>query len=235
MYQTLSSKKTVTVIIPAYNERNTISSLVEIVRSHPDVEEVIVVDDGSGDDTARLAQEAGARVIRHARNRGKATAMDNGVNEAKTDILFFIDGDVFGITHEMMSTALWQVMNYKADMYALIVDRGNYIPAWLVRMLPLLSGIRVMRKEIWKTVPQKFKNYFQIELALNYFVSRNGLLTSSEVMPGLHHVVKEKKRGVLWGMYQRAFMIRDIIFVLIKLQVAERAKSSLRLVTFKKK
>jgi glycosyltransferase involved in cell wall biosynthesis len=59
---------TVCALIPAYNEAATIADVVTSVRPH--VQAVVVVDDGSADDTAARAETAGARVIRHAENRG---------------------------------------------------------------------------------------------------------------------------------------------------------------------
>lgn len=64
------------VLIPAYNEERFIGSLVLQARRY--AENVIVVDDGSSDDTARLARDAGAEVILHEINQGKAAALNSG-------------------------------------------------------------------------------------------------------------------------------------------------------------
>jgi glycosyltransferase involved in cell wall biosynthesis len=68
----------VAVIIPAYNEADRVGATVAAAATLPDVDVVVVVDDGSRDGTARVASEAGASVLRHARNRGKAAAMETG-------------------------------------------------------------------------------------------------------------------------------------------------------------
>ncbi len=68
----------VAVIIPARNEADSISETVAAALAIPDVDAVFVVDDGSTDDTAAVALAAGARVLRHTRNRGKAAAMQSG-------------------------------------------------------------------------------------------------------------------------------------------------------------
>jgi len=82
-----------TVAIPALNEAANISSVVRFAIQHPAVTEVIVVDDGSIDDTVRLATEAGARVVTSTM-LGKGPSMRDALNEAKTDYILYLDGDM---------------------------------------------------------------------------------------------------------------------------------------------
>ncbi|QUX29117.1 glycosyltransferase [Nocardiopsis akebiae] len=68
----------IAVVIAAKDEAARVGSTVEAARALPGVDLVVVVDDGSADRTAELALDAGARVIRHSRNRGKGAAMETG-------------------------------------------------------------------------------------------------------------------------------------------------------------
>ncbi|MFC8501660.1 glycosyltransferase [Pedococcus sp. NPDC057267] len=68
----------VAAVIPAKDEADRVAATVRAVRALPGVDLVVVVDDGSSDATAEVAREAGAEVVRHARNRGKAAAMTTG-------------------------------------------------------------------------------------------------------------------------------------------------------------
>lgn len=87
----------VTVIIPALNEARSIANLVDrthgVLQFRHDAYEIIVVDDGSQDDTAALAQQAGARVISHPYNLGNGAAIKTGIRNARGDILVMMDGD----------------------------------------------------------------------------------------------------------------------------------------------
>lgn len=84
----------VSVILAAYEEAGTIAQVVRGCREFtPDLHEIIVVDDGSSDQTARLAEEAGARIIRLTTNGGKGVAIRRGIAEASGDILLFMDAD----------------------------------------------------------------------------------------------------------------------------------------------
>jgi hypothetical protein len=74
----MSPSGDVAVVIPARNESGRIAATVVGAAGLPGVDLLIVVDDGSADDTAALASKAGATVLRHDRNRGKAAAMETG-------------------------------------------------------------------------------------------------------------------------------------------------------------
>jgi glycosyltransferase involved in cell wall biosynthesis len=84
----------VCAVIPAYNEARHIAQVVTGVRSY--LPDVVVVDDGSKDDTAERAAQAGAHVIRHARNRGKGGALQTAFDHAEGrgyDAVIALDAD----------------------------------------------------------------------------------------------------------------------------------------------
>lgn len=83
----------ITVILPAKNEAETVSGVVKkIVGMHPDAE-VIVVNDGSSDNTEALAKEAGAMVINHPYSKGNGASIKTGARAATGDIIVFMDAD----------------------------------------------------------------------------------------------------------------------------------------------
>jgi len=91
-FATMSNNK-VTVIIPVYNEAGSIGNIVsEIFSLYPDFE-VIVINDGSVDDTATEAENAGATVYSHPYNVGNGAAVKSGIRVASGDIVVFMDGD----------------------------------------------------------------------------------------------------------------------------------------------
>jgi hypothetical protein len=73
----------VAVIIPAWNEASRIGATVHAASTLTGVDLVVVVDDGSFDETADIAAQAGASVVRHTRNRGKAAAMETGAEAVR--------------------------------------------------------------------------------------------------------------------------------------------------------
>ena len=87
------SRPEVSILIPAYNEGQSIGVVVaRIKKLYPDFE-VIVVNDGSIDDTAEVAKAAGALVYSHPQNIGNGAAVKSGIRFASGKILVFMDGD----------------------------------------------------------------------------------------------------------------------------------------------
>ncbi|GAA2847456.1 glycosyltransferase family 2 protein [Nonomuraea rubra] len=110
------------VIIPAVNEADRIAATVEAAAALPGVDLVVVVDDGSTDQTGRVARAAGARVVRHSRNRGKAAAMETGAEAVRLldedttpRHLLFLDADL-GATAQAAAPLITPVREGEADM-----------------------------------------------------------------------------------------------------------------------
>ena len=111
----------VAAIIPAKDEGDRIGATVAAALVLPGVDLVVVVDDGSSDQTGRVAKAAGARVVRHSRNRGKAAAMESGaeavrlLDGAESRHLLFLDADL-GETARMAAPLIEPVVAGEADM-----------------------------------------------------------------------------------------------------------------------
>lgn len=89
----VSNAPATTVIVPAYNEGTSIGHLVDGLQSAAPWREILVVDDGSGDDTAARAANAGARVLSHPYNKGNGAAVKTGIRHASGEFVLIIDGD----------------------------------------------------------------------------------------------------------------------------------------------
>jgi glycosyltransferase involved in cell wall biosynthesis len=145
------------VIIPAWNESGRIGATVKAAAGLPGVDIVMVVDDGSADDTSAEARNAGASVMRHPRNRGKAAAMETGAEAVRLleagqarDVphyLLFLDGDL-GETAGEAGPLAGPVRAGLADMtiavFAPRVRRGGH------GFVVALSGSGIMRATGWR-------------------------------------------------------------------------------------
>jgi glycosyltransferase involved in cell wall biosynthesis len=83
----------VTVIIPAHNEAQTVGDLISKIKDFYPEFEIIVVNDGSTDDTGAIAKKAGALVYSHPYSIGNGAAVKSGIRIASGEILVFMDGD----------------------------------------------------------------------------------------------------------------------------------------------
>jgi hypothetical protein len=127
----------VAVVIPARNEADRIAATVTAAATLPAVDLIVVVDDGSTDQTGVLAARAGARVVRHARNRGKGAALETGAEAVRLlekdgavpRHLLFLDADL-GQTAAEAGPLAEPVRQGKADMTIAVftsrVRRGGF-------------------------------------------------------------------------------------------------------------
>ena len=110
------SDKSVSIVIPAYNEEATVAKVVSVARKLSYVDEVIVVDDGSTDRTVEEAENAGATVISHIMNEGKGSAIKTGFKNSHGDIVAFIDADVSNFTSEKIDKIIRPILEDKTDI-----------------------------------------------------------------------------------------------------------------------
>ena len=89
----MASPDAVTIVVPAFNEGDSIGQLVTELRATAPWHEVLVVDDGSTDGTGKAAQDAGARVVRHPYNKGNGAAVKTAIRAATSDWIAIIDAD----------------------------------------------------------------------------------------------------------------------------------------------
>jgi glycosyltransferase involved in cell wall biosynthesis len=203
-------------VIAAYNEEKTLAEVLSVLTASPLIDEVIVVSDGSTDATVAIARGfERVTTIALRENRGKGHAMRVGVEYASNDVLFFVDGDMLNLTEEHIASLVLPVDDGRCDMNIGIRNRGVIKNFFHLQMKvgPVLSGIRVMRREVWETVPLRYQERFKIEAALNFFCSRAGFRQQQTVIYNLGHVIKEHKRGLIDGVLSRWDMTREVFLL----------------------
>jgi glycosyltransferase involved in cell wall biosynthesis len=227
MHGANNEQERVSAVIPAYCEGPTIAEVLAPLARHPLIGEIIVVSDGSTDDTVEQARACGARVIDLPVNHGKATAIERGVQAAAHDCILLLDADIHGLTPEKIDAIVTPVMRGDFAMFVALRERRTYWANRLLHFTPIIGGERALTRTLWNCVPSRYKRKFQIEIALNFFVKRHGGRMGFVLMPGLTHVIKERKRGLWLGLYQRLSMCLDIVIIAFRLYVTFNLMSGL--------
>ncbi len=202
------------IIIPAKNESGAIASVVEIATdSYPDAE-IIVVDDGSTDDTASVAAAAGANVISHPESLGNGAAIKSGARAASGSILAFMDGD-----GQHSAAELAPLIDSLENGYDMIVgarDNGSHANvgrlfanglyngiASLVsgrKILDLTSGFRVVRADRFKQFLYLLPNGFSYPTTITMAFLRSGYPVKFEPIIAAKRVGKSHIRPVRDGV-----------------------------------
>ncbi|WP_395744692.1 glycosyltransferase family 2 protein [Prosthecobacter sp.] len=210
--QTIPSSCKIAALIPAYREAMAIADVVG--RTRPQVDLVLVVDDGSPDDTAALARAAGAEVIVHAVNQGKGAAMKTGMKtlaERGYDYIMLLDGDG---QHAPEEVSRFTAVARSGSAYVVVGNRFENIKGMpLVRrcvnslMSRIISnacgmripdtqcGFRLIRSSL-VTYIMGSSDHFDFETEMLLLASRAGFTIQSVPVSTIYGAEKTKIRPV---------------------------------------
>jgi glycosyltransferase involved in cell wall biosynthesis len=202
---------TIDVVIPARNEAPTVAQVVAACRACDYAREVIVVDDGSTDDTAELAAAAGAKVIRRPpeASGSKAHAMEAGVAASDAEAILFVDADCIGLRGDHLDAICRPFVEGRAVMSIGWFDYGIWNP--LVLRLAPTTGERIIPRWVWDAIPPSKLDGYTIEVMINEVIAERRLPTTSRIMRGVGHRTKRDKLGRLEGTVETGRMFWQIV------------------------
>lgn len=216
----------IVVLIPAYNEEDKIAATIAGALTIPNVDEVVVIDDGSTDSTAAVVCENRAKLIQMGKNVGKGAALNKGVSEYSADIYLLIDADLAETASETkkllepvladeadMSIAIMQApTGHKAGFgFVLKVSRWAIKKYGGVEVKAPISGQRAIKKEVIDAIGE-FESGFGVETALTIDALKNGFKIV-EVPVALAHRYSGRN---LKGFLHRGHQFWDILKVIWK-------------------
>lgn len=115
--QNLILDKRVSVVIPAFNEEKSIIHVINTVKKVDSISEIIVVDDGSVDETYNLVSKCDdVLLLKHPNNKGKGSAMKTGLKKVSNDIVLFLDADLSEINQYQIEAILKPILDGEADI-----------------------------------------------------------------------------------------------------------------------
>ena len=203
--------KSISCIIPFYNEGLRLFSILKVVTKIKTISQVICIDDGSSDDTARIIKSLWPQieVIKLNENQGKSAAVKHGLKYVNNELVLLLDADLQDINIYELENAI-EPMLYDNSIDMIILRRIN--AAWFVKIERadiLLSGERILKKKDLLEIFQKEVNGYQLEIAINTYMQNNNK-NVQWVSWSATNTYKTKKIGLVKGALKEIKMFVDI-------------------------
>ncbi len=198
-------------IIPAYNEEKTIGDVLQVLEKVTLIQKIIVVSDGSTDNTVKVARNYNVEVIELEENRGKGGALKAGLENISADVVLFLDADLIGLTVEHVHNLLMPVIYNGVDMTIGIFEKGRIATDLAQKITPQLSGQRALKFSMLQKISDMDVARFGVEVALNRLLETSGAKVQEVILKDMTHVMKEEKLGVWKGMAARMKMYWEIV------------------------
>jgi glycosyltransferase involved in cell wall biosynthesis len=200
----------VTTIIPAYNEEKYISNVLKSLQNVEEITQIIVVSDGSTDNTVQEALNWGVQVIALPENIGKGGALTIGLQYSLEDIVLFLDADLLGLTEQHILDLISPVINGQAEMTIGIFENGRLATDVAQVISPYLSGQRCIKKGCLEQIEDLALSGFGAETVLTHYAQQKKIPTVYVQLPKMSHVMKEEKLGLVKGFAYRMKMYWEI-------------------------
>lgn len=201
----------ISCVVPVFNEGKRVSGVLNALVGHPLIDEVIVVNDGSTDDSEKVLKGwSGVKLISYKQNKGKSHAMMVGIKEARNDLILTIDSDLVGLTREDVMSLIEPVANGKADVSMTL--RKNSLPVFKYFGLDFVSGERVFDRKAIGNIDELGKlTCFGLESYLNNLMIKNKSRLKVVYWKNVITPRKSVKFGFLEGTKRDWKMVGEIV------------------------
>jgi len=200
-----------TVVIPAFNEAARIGDVLRAVQAAPLLLDIVVVNDGSQDETAAVVRSfPRVRLLDLPSNVGKGGAMCQGARATEAELLLFLDADLIGLQPEHVVELLLPLARGEAEMTVGVFRGGRFWTDLSQILVPYISGQRALRRELFLAVPGLSRSRSGVETAITRYVKSEGLRVRNVVIQGVTHPMKEEKMGFWRGACARVRMYWEI-------------------------
>jgi len=212
----IKTETKISCIIPALNEEDNISKVLDVLQKIKWLDEIIVVDDGSTDQTALVVlsyKSRKIRLIQLEQNLGKGGAMAEGVRAARNDLLVFLDADLIGLNEDHLLELISPVAFSKtADLtlgvFAISKLNKNAGTKIANRAVPWISGQRAIYKKQLPRLKQLAKSRYGVDLLITRSISKNRIKVVK--LDGLSQDSKEQKTDFFTAIRSRVKMYYQI-------------------------
>lgn len=213
--------KTLSVVIPAYNEGKRILNVLQVFSNIGEITEIILVDDGSKDDTTPVIQsylpnDRRCKLISHPRNLGKGQAVFTAWQYLSSEIVLLLDADLIGLQPAHIQALINPVISGEVDMTLGVFRAGNWKTDFSHWITPWLSGQRCIRRDMMKCVPYDAAAGYGLETAITVAARQRNWRVKQVPLYGMSHPISEVHRGIFHGIANRMKMYKHIIIAWYK-------------------
>lgn len=216
----MKTHSSVVAIIPAFNEAKGIGTVLEVLRQVDCIDEIIIVNDGSTDNTAEIVSQSKnldsrIRIISHEKNRGKGCAFYTAKAATQAPYLLALDADLIGLEPSHIESLIQPVVSGQADMTLGLFQGGRWNTDLSHRITPWLTGQRCFRAEIFNHISSRAASGYGVETAIAIASRQLGWRCLNVPWRGVTHPPSEIHRGLIRGLFNRITMYAHIARTLL--------------------
>ena len=216
----MNKRKSVSAIVPVFNEEKTVSKVIDSLLKNSLIDEVICINDGSTDTSIDILNQykEKIKIVNLRKNHGKGFALSVGIQQAKGEIIAFIDADLTNLSddhiRELLTPILYNgirgVVGYPASV------KGN-----LLNPLSSFAGERAYyKKDLISHVEEIAKTRFGVEVFLNHLFDKKEI--KKVPLNNLKGLFKHEKRGPVNTIAEYHGEVSEIIKEVIRQKVVQR-------------
>ena len=164
----------ISVIIPAYNEEGRIGNVLSPLIGLELIKEIIVVNDGSNDNTSEEAKKYPVKVIDIEHNKGKGAAMKEGLIYSSGEWILFLDADLKGLSKEHIVSMIDCIQEKDVDMVIGLFTKGKITTDISHKIAPFLSGQRLVKRTILEKITFNDRIPYGIEIVISNYIKKKG-------------------------------------------------------------
>ena len=208
--------KEITLAIPAFNEADRIGNILSIVRSIDLFQKIIVINDGSSDNTAQVVQEYAEKdnritLIDNPKNQGKGYGIFTAWKQSQTSYMLMLDADLKGLKPEHIQDLCEPVLSGQADMTIGLFRKGQWSTDLSHFITPWLSGQRCFRLDLMEQISEDASRGYGIETAMTVASHQYHWKIRKVFLMGMSHPPNELHRGSIKGVINRMKMYSHVI------------------------
>lgn len=211
------------LVIPAYNEEKTLEKVIKTALKVKEVNQVIVVNDGSEDNTKKIALKFKDKIdlISYKKNKGKGFALWSGLKKAKNEAIVFLDADFTNLKPNHIQKLITTFSNNRVDLITGIAPIQVKKPIktrlgflkffqWVEKnYIYSLSGQRVGWKRDFSKIPNLKTSKYGVDLLITDWFLSHGKIVKKVFLKDVKHLSKKQKWGNK-GFIKQAQMLKEI-------------------------